>query len=141
MSENMVRTSGGLIVPARSIEFKFPDEKDLPAGWTKHNSRIPDQHVYVRRHGRLGVIGSIGVHDDDKTYVHVSASMVNALPNWKDIKEVKELFIGVDRYAYMIFPPKEFYVNLHKYALHLWSCLDGPVMPEFSQMFGKARSI
>lgn len=80
--------------------------------------------------------------DDGKVWQHVSASYRHRVPSYEEMTRLRNLFIG-DRYAYMVFPPAEFYVNLHPYCLHLWSRCDGPALPEFSKIVPgiKGRSI
>ena len=58
---------------------------------------------------------------------------------------VKRDFVGEDRYAYSIWPPREQHVNIMPYCLHLWARmdeLDGRVLPEFSaELPGIGRSV
>lgn len=91
----------------------------------------------------LLVIVSFAEEEDGKVWQHLSASYRNRVPSHSEMVTLKNLFIGKDRYAYMVLPPEEFYVNLHPYCLHLWSRCDGPALPEFSGFLpgGKERSI
>ena len=61
--------------------------------------------------------------------------------SWEEICDVKDKFIG-DRYAYMVFPPKENYVNI-AHVFHLWCRVhNDKVLPEFSRIInGIGRSI
>jgi hypothetical protein len=70
----------------------------------------------------------------DEAWLHVSASYENRLPSWEDMREVKETFCGKKREAYIVLPPEERYINDHKYVLHLWCAIDGPVLPDFRRM-------
>ena len=36
----------------------------------------------------------------------------------------------------MVFPERKFHVNIHPFCLHLWCCLDGDGLPEFSHGLG-----
>jgi hypothetical protein len=47
------------------------------------------------------------------------------------MSEVKELFIGGDRQAIQVMPPRSNHVNIHE-VLHLWHCLDGDGLPDFT---------
>lgn len=64
-------------------------------------------------------------------WLHVSASYADRLPTWEDMRAVKETFCGTDREAYIVLPPTERYINDHAFVLHLWCCLDGPMLPDF----------
>lgn len=96
---------------------------------------------------KIFVITSIELKENQK-WLHVSISkrdlknrMVDV--SWGEMRDIKEQFIG-DRYAYIVFPPKENYVNIAQ-VFHLWSCLEsenGKVLPEFSGIIeGLGRSI
>jgi hypothetical protein len=88
-------------------------------------------HVYEHAAVRMRVICSAAVYGDGKRWMHVSVSRPNALPDWNDLRLVKDTFIGRDRKAIQILPPASEYVNDHKYVLHLWACLDGDGLPDF----------
>jgi hypothetical protein len=81
----------------------------------------------------LGVILSLAVELDEKLWLHVSMSRARQLPSWEDIRRVKLLFIGRERTAYQVLPPESRYVNIHPFCLHLWTCLDGDVTPDFTR--------
>jgi len=85
---------------------------------------------------------------EGQNWLHVSVSkrdLKNRMTDisWDELREIKDQFIG-DRYAYMVFPPKDYYVNI-SHVFHLWSCLEsenGKVLPEFSGIIeGLGRSI
>ena len=81
----------------------------------------------------LAVIASADVESDGRRWAHVSLSRKHKMPSYEDIKLVKDLFIGPDREAYQVFPAANKHVNIHKYCLHLWTCLDGPALPDFTR--------
>ncbi len=47
--------------------------------------------------------------------------------------QVKTLFCGEERTAYQVHPPASKHVSIHDKCLHLWTCLDGPVTPDFTR--------
>lgn len=65
--------------------------------------------------GRCNIIVSI-----DNGLWHLSISTPNASPCYNEIKAARYLCIPNDIYMAQIFPPKEEFVNLHKYCHHLW---------------------
>jgi len=93
----------------------------------------------------LIVIESVSIYGEYE-WQHVSVSkrdikgrMIDV--SWEEICEIKDKFIG-EKYAYMVFPPKEKYVNI-AHVFHLWRrIVDDRVLPEFSQIInGIGRSI
>ena len=80
----------------------------------------------------LFFIVSIAVEDDGKSWLHASVSRTDKqLPNWGDLADLKRLCVGEHRTALQVFPPKDRHVNLGP-VLHLWSCMDGEVTPDFT---------
>jgi hypothetical protein len=111
----------------------FP--KVMPVAWTPV---VRESYVEKwRRNDGLTVIISAAVELDDKRWLHVSCSRTNTLPSWKDLKEVKRVFVGRDRPALQLLPAEANYVNLHPYVLHLYSCIDNDAIPDFTHGTGK----
>ena len=100
-----------------------------PDGWTIIEKR--DDGVAYQK-GSLRVIASIAMELDGKHWFHVSVSLSHRLPKWRELREVKDAFVGIYRTAIQVFPPQQKYVNIGD-VLHLWCCLDGDnVIPDFS---------
>jgi len=104
--------------------------KLLPAKWQVLQEN-DDGAWFVSTTG-LRVVLSAALEQDKRRWLHISVSKREALPSWEDLKEVKSLFIGDDRTAIQVFPPKAQWVNIHPNTLHLWTCLDGDVLPDFT---------
>lgn len=51
---------------------------------------------------------------------HVSLSYPNRLPGWKDLRLVKNAFIGPDVDVMMVLPVASAYTNLMEFCHHLW---------------------
>lgn len=85
----------------------------------------------------LSVIAAIAIQSDGKRWVHFSLGRWNKRmtkmrqPKYDDIRWLKDVFVGDDRKAIMVFPKAKFYVNLHE-VLHIFCCLDEDPLPEFS---------
>lgn len=89
---------------------------------------------------RIGI--SVSFEKDMKRWLHISMSHPMRLPTYEEMFEVKKRFIGSERYlTLMVLPPEALHVNDHPYCLHLWSCLDGHPLPEFSRMVNGKRSV
>ena len=56
---------------------------------------------------------------------HVSVSMPNRCPNWKEMCFIKDLFWGKEETVLQIHPPASKYVNQHPHCLHMWKKKDG----------------
>jgi hypothetical protein len=97
---------------------------------------------FAARHNRLRVICSWAKETDGKRWWHVSVTRSDGmLPSYGDMCFVKEHFIGADRKALHIFASKDKHVNIHATCLHLWHCVDGDPLPEFSGVIGGKRTI
>jgi hypothetical protein len=111
-----------------------------PAGWRLvTRSGSGDGAAYASVDG-LAVILSGAVEADGKHWLHLSVSRRTYVPTWTDLRRVKETFLG-DRYACIVFPPAAFYVNLSANVLHLWACVDGWPLPEFSGVVDGVRTV
>ena len=109
--------------------------KVLPVDW-ELGSALSDGQVYLRRDGLLCIV-SAALELDNRRWLHVSVSRRNSLPNYKEVKEVKKLFVGKDRLAIQIFPRENQHVNLHLYVLHLFACLEEDCpLPDFTHGTG-----
>lgn len=107
----------------------------LPPVWRMADKTI-DGAAY-RRKGGLTAIISCATEEDGREWIHFSIAHKTRMPTWNELRDAKEIFLG-DRYAYIVFPPKKYYVNLHPHALHLFTCRegDGKRLPEFSRQTG-----
>jgi hypothetical protein len=101
---------------------------------------ILDQSMdgYAAEHWPLRFIVSLAKEQDGKRWLHASVSRVGGgMPSYDDLKKLKEYCIGETRTALQVFPPKAKHIDLagpHGVeVLHLWSCMDGDVTPDFSR--------
>jgi hypothetical protein len=103
----------------------------LPPFWRLVQRNL-DGGKYLNDAAALAAIVSVSVEPDGKRWVHLSVSHRARLPSWRELRECKDLFLGRGVYAYQVLPPEDRYVNIHPRVLHLWHCLDGDPLPEFS---------
>lgn len=103
--------------------------------WTEIERRI-DGSAWANKTLGLFVIESTNKEQDGKMCKHVSLSRKSRLPSYDDMKIVKKQFIGDDRDAIQVFPKSSNHVNIHEYCLHLWCCLDGSPLPDFTNGSG-----
>lgn len=110
------------------------DKIIIPAGWREIPSPIPFQKCFEKFNGLIVFVGKF--EQDEDRWLHVSCSHRNKLPKWKEIREVKDIFVGRDKRAIQIFPPESEYVNIMPFCLHLWCNLDRDIIPDFAANTG-----
>ena len=112
---------------------KYISHYKLPKGW-EFVMGAKDGEAYSNRTLGLRVIVSSDVEEDGRTWLHVSVSRRNRMPEYKDVFLVKHLFIGDDKKAIQVFPPKDEHINDHPYCLHLFHCVeDSEPLPDFTR--------
>ncbi len=105
-----------------------------PEGWTEVERRV-DGVAWVARDG-LCVIASGAREEDSRRWLHLSWSRRDRLPSYRDMVRVQRTFIGEDRYAYTVLPPRARHINIQPNTLHMWCCVDAPhgaVLPDFAR--------
>lgn len=97
--------------------------------------------AYYRR-GNIQVGFTVGKYQDGNLWLHVSLCGRRGadrfyLPDWEDIKRVKNDFIGRNEWAYQVFPDERQYVNDNPYVLHLFARYDrSAALPDFTRGLG-----
>ncbi len=103
--------------------------------WVEIERRI-DGSAWFNKALGLYVIESCATEKDGKKWYHVSLSRKSRLPSYEDMKLVKDHFIGKQNQAIQVFAPESEHVNIHPYCLHLWHCLEGSPLPDFTNGSG-----
>ena len=102
---------------------------------------------YAARFHDLRFIVSASVETDGRWWLHASVSRRDkTLPTYANLQSLKHYCIGNDKTAYQVFPSENNYVHTpptggKTEVLHLWHCLDGDPLPEFSGITAYGRSI
>lgn len=86
-------------------------------------------------YGNAGLFQALGpcgmtlrmIASDEGGWEHVSVSLANRCPNWREMCWVKELFWEDHEAVMQLHPPKADYVNHHPYCLHLWRPLKAEI--------------
>jgi hypothetical protein len=60
------------------------------------------------------------IASDQGGWDHVSVSLKNRTPNWREMNYIKDLFWGEEETVWQYHPPKSEYVNQHPHCLHMW---------------------
>lgn len=103
----------------------------LPKDW-RTEGMTPFGHAFRRRDGLL-VLLTASLELDGKRWVHLSVSRKRALPTWPELVSVRNVFFGSTALVVQVLPPASKHVNLHPFCLHLWRCLDGDPVPDFTR--------
>ena len=64
------------------------------------------------------------VISDEIGWDHVSVSLPNRVPTWKEMCAIKDMFFEDNETAVQYHPAKEIYIDDFKYVLHIWRCQD-----------------
>lgn len=51
---------------------------------------------------------------------HVSVSLPNRTPNWREMEYIKRMFFKPDEWAYQLHAPPSDHINIHPFCLHIW---------------------
>ena len=111
----------------------------LPANWSEVPSPMLGARAFISN-SRLRVLASIDHAQDGSLWYHISLSRQGTLPSYDDMVKVKSLFIGDEREAIQVFPPRSRHVNDHPNCLHLWHRIGEPVMPDLRTVYMSEES-
>jgi hypothetical protein len=108
----------------------------LTHGWHRLEVRV-DGCAYQSNSLGLRVILSADKELDGKEWIHLSVSRKSRIPSWDDLVFVRDVFIGRNKKCVQIIPDEASYVNDCVYCLHIWHCIDGDGLPDFTKGSGK----
>lgn len=103
---------------------------DMP-GWRLVEDRLDG--AFFQRLDKMTVIVSGAMEQDGKRWLHVSFARPSRLPDWEDMMLVKDIFVGRQRKAVSVIPPRAEHVNIHPNCLHLFHCVDDDPLPDFTR--------
>ncbi len=96
---------------------------------------VEDGAKYQRRDG-MTVIASVAPEADGKNWLHVSCARPDRMPSYEDLAWTKHVFVGPHRAAVMVLPEASKHINIHPNCLHLFACLNGHPLPDFTRNGG-----
>lgn len=106
--------------------FKVPEKYRLthgPMGSTRENGN--NGCFVIKAPRSTSILACIA--SDGMGWEHVSVSKPNQCPTWEEMCFIKDLFWEADDTVYQIHPPADEYINNHRYCLHLWRPIQGPM--------------
>ncbi len=107
----------------------------LSKGW-KIIERGPDGFTSMNYTLGLACITTLAIERDGNPWKHISISRRDCrIPDYLDIQEVRRQFVKADEHAYMIWPPRDEYVNISAKTgvevLHLFIPIGHRPLPDF----------
>ena len=114
----------------KTVNWSPPTE--LPKNWKV--MRINEDAGFYQNRTGLKVAISCCVEQDGRNWIHLSVSRRKTLPSWAELKQVKDLFLGINALAIQVLPPKAEFVNDYEHCLHLYQCLDERPIPDFRKL-------
>jgi len=109
--------------------------REPPQGWTRYWD-TPYDGFWENHKRNLKVIASFMRYGDGRMWLHVSMSHPRRMPTYEELTYLKRHWFGDDRKCVMVLPPREEHVNIHPNCLHLYSCMDGDPLPDFTMGTG-----
>jgi hypothetical protein len=105
----------------------------LPPGWTRREAGGYDG-VWDNISKCMRVIYSLSRYQNDnfRLWVHLSISHRVRIPHYDDLVYLKRNWIGDEVNAIMVLPKKSEHVNIHPRCLHLFHCVSGDGLPDFT---------
>lgn len=110
----------------------------LPTGWTIVERAADGLRYFYRRPLRwpiLSVIASGCTEEDGQRWIHLSCAYMDTkrLPEWDVLVRARDVVLGHDAKALQVLAPRSEHINIHRYCLHLWHCVDGDPLPDFTR--------
>jgi len=106
-------------------KWGFPLKEDLPPGWKANVDIEMLVAAYSNPKRKLRIILSIELKGkSEAAWIHLSVSHRSSTPSHATMSLCKKLFIGENREAIAIFPPRNRQVNIAGHCLHLWAPMD-----------------
>lgn len=99
------------------MSFAVPEQYRVKNGPLASDVRYGNNGLFIVpcENYDLKVIAS-----DGEGWEHVSVSLKNRDPNWRQMCFIKELFWDPEDCVVQYHPPRSQYVNQHEHCLHLW---------------------
>jgi len=103
-----------------------------PPGWRLVETR-QDGRAWANTKKKLTVIASESTELDGKRWLHLSIGHPKRLPSYDEMKYLKRHWAGTEAKAIEVHAPESEHVNIHSFVRHLWVCLEGDPLPDFTR--------
>lgn len=94
----------------------------------------PNARVFVGR-GKNKNLYVISAKEDGRW--HMSISHPKRLPSWEEIKDARKATLPPNIFLCVLFPPEEFWLNIHDYCMHLWQIEDEKLIEHMISQTGR----
>lgn len=110
----------------------YVDRPDLAAEWraTGIAAGLPTDAMRGLRVGTTGKCRIICAQENGRW--HLSISHPWRLPTWAEVNAARDALIPADVWLCQPMPPREYWVNVHQYCLHLWEIRDRPLLEQWA---------
>ena len=102
-----------------------------PPGWYIEET-TEDGSAWRHKDGRI-IIASTSRELDGRRWLHLSISRRGRLPDYDDMKYLKRHWAGDEAKAIEVHAPASEHVNIATNVRHLWVCLEGDPLPDFTR--------
>jgi hypothetical protein len=114
-----------IVVRMMRRHWDLDEERENGASFRRRKQRID----YL-------VLFTLRKYDDGKRWIHLSMSRGDKkLPTWSEMTWLRDEFIGKDTKAIIVLAPAAEHCNLAE-AHHIWHCVDGDPLPDFTNGLG-----
>ena len=69
------------------------------------------------------------IASDGLGWEHISVSLKNRCPNWREMSYIKNLFWNENTWVMQLHPPANKNINIFDNCLHLWAPINGDIIP------------
>jgi hypothetical protein len=98
--------------------FNVPNDQRVREGFLGSNDSIGNNGAFIFNLGVSKLFRVVA--SDGEGWEHVSVSYPNRCPTWNEMCMIKDIFWDEDDCVIQYHPPKEDYIDNHKFCLHLW---------------------
>lgn len=109
------------------LGYEFP----VVPGWPDEEFGVDGRSYRSTITGETTIL-SVAVELDGKRWLHFPTVGTERPVDWRELVRRKELFLGAESRAIQVLAPRSEWVNIHPYCLHLFVCLDGDPVPDFT---------
>jgi hypothetical protein len=104
----------------------------LTAGWTQRRPGGDGLGMWDNPKLGLRLVQSTAVEQDGYIWSHLSVSTrAQVLPTWEQVRDVFWI-VHPGEHGYIVVAPEAKHVNLREIH-HIWHCMDGPGLPDFTR--------
>jgi hypothetical protein len=128
--EGAVSATGDWIEEVTSERILDMEIRVVDPHWKAGPVPLRGMRAWVNTAERLTVLLSVGAHGG-RRWLHFSICGPT-LPTWRQLVAAKEAILGRETKAIQVLAPRSQWVNINPNVLHLWSCLDGDPLPDFT---------